>query len=81
MNITDDTIEILIGKYIDGEITPSEQRMLDGAMKKDAGVRELLAQLEQLHERCEEVVGSEVIEKGRSAEEIIASASACRGDR
>lgn len=71
MNITDDMLEILIGKYIDGEITPSEQGMLDGAMEKDSAVRELLEQLAELHERSAEAIGSEVLDKGKSAEEII----------
>jgi len=63
--------EILIGKYIDGEITPSEQGMLDGAMEKDSQVKELLEQLAELHEAGAEAVGAGVLDKGRSAEEII----------
>lgn len=74
MNITDETLEILIGKYIDGEITPSEQKMLDGAMEKDSKVKELLEQLTELHEASAEAVGAEVFETGKSAEEIIDSA-------
>ena len=71
MNVTEDMLEILIGKYIDGEITPSEQGMLDGAMEKDAKVRELLEQLAELHEAGAEAVSSQVVDKGKSAEEII----------
>lgn len=74
MNITDETLEILIGKYIDGEITPSEQGMLDGAMEKDAKVKELLEQLTELHEAGAEAVGSQVVDKGKPAEEIITRA-------
>ena len=71
MNITGDMLEILIGKYIDGEITPSEQEMLDGAMEKDSKVKELLEQLAELHEASVEAVGSEVLDRGKPAEEII----------
>ena len=71
MNITDEMLEILIGKYIDGEITPSEQKMLDGAMEKDAKVRELAEQLTELHEASTEAITGEVIETGKSAEQII----------
>ncbi|MBN2271535.1 MAG: hypothetical protein JXN61_13035 [Sedimentisphaerales bacterium] len=71
MNITDDMLEILIGKYIDGEITPSEQGMLDGAMEKDSKVRELLEQLTELHGASAEAIGTEVLDSGKSAEEII----------
>ena len=74
MNITEDMLEILIGRYIDGEITPSEQKMLDGAMEKDVGVRELLEQLTGLHEAGAEAVALEVLDKGRPAEEIIEKA-------
>ncbi len=76
--MTEDTLEILIGKYIDGEITPSEQNMLDGAMKKDAGVRELVEQLAELHQASAEAVASEILERGKSAEEIFEQAWACR---
>ena len=71
MNITDDMLEVLIGKYIDGEITPSEQGMLDGAMEKDPTVKELLERLAELHETSAEAIGSEVLDRGKSAEEII----------
>jgi len=71
MNIADETLEILIGKYIDGEITPSEQGMLDGAMEKDSAVKELLEQLAELHEASAEAVGSGILDMGESAEEII----------
>jgi hypothetical protein len=71
MRMTEEMLEILIGKYLDGEITPSEQRMLDGAMKKDPGASELVEQLEELHEASTEVVTSEIVEKGESGEEII----------
>jgi len=74
MNVTEDMLEILMGKYIDGEITPSEQGMLDGAMGKDAGARDLLEQLAELHEASAEAVASEVLDKGRAAEEIIEQA-------
>ena len=71
MNIADEMLEILMGKYIDGEITPSEQGMLDGAMEKDSRAREFLEQLAGLHEASAEAVGSEVLDQGKSAEEII----------
>ena len=71
MNMTDDLVEILIGKYIDGEITPSEQEILDGAMEKDTKVAELLEQLTELHEVSVEAVDSEVLDRVKSAEAII----------
>ena len=71
MNMTEDMLEMLIGRYIDGEITPSEQGMLDATLENDARARELLEQLEELHQSSAAVVASEVLERGNSAELII----------
>ncbi|MHC4648386.1 MAG: hypothetical protein ACYTBJ_23245 [Planctomycetota bacterium] len=71
MNVTDETLDILIGKHIDGEITPSEQRILDRALEKDPRAKEHLEQLHTLHECCRRAVACETIGQGRSAEQII----------
>ncbi|MFC1739268.1 hypothetical protein ACFL1G_09505 [Planctomycetota bacterium] len=67
-------LEILIGKYIDGEITSSEQQILDAEIQKDSEGRELLEQLQQLDTQSREVVNSEVLERGKTADEIFESA-------
>ncbi len=74
MNITREMLEVLIGKYIDGEITPSEQQMLEEAMESNPDTRELLEQLQDLHQRSCEVISSEVLEQGRAADEIFEQA-------
>ncbi|MBN2138860.1 MAG: hypothetical protein JW720_13715 [Sedimentisphaerales bacterium] len=71
MNVTEDMIEILIGKHVDGEITASEQKLLDGAMEKDEAVRRLLEQMIELNEAGREAVGCEIFEKGKAPDEII----------
>lgn len=68
--MTEEMLEILIGKYLDGEITPSEQRILEAELERDPQAKALLTQLEHLHERSCEAVTSEIIEPGRTAEDV-----------
>jgi anti-sigma factor RsiW len=70
MNMTQEMLEILIGKYLDGEITPSEQQILQTELDCNPKAKELLEQLQDLHERSCEAVASEIIERGKEAEEI-----------
>lgn len=70
MKDTDDMLEILIGKYIDGEISPTEQYMLDERLQSDSQAKELFEQLQDLHRRSQEVIGSEVLDSGKDAQEI-----------
>ncbi len=74
MSMTQEMLEILIGKYLDGEITPSEQCILDEAIENDPDARELLEQLQDLHQQSREVVSSEVLEHGKAVEEIFEQA-------
>jgi len=74
MNITQQMLEILIGKYLDGEITPSEQDLLDAALEEDSQARELLEQLQQLNQNSRQVVASEILESGKQADEIFEQA-------
>jgi len=70
MNMTQEMLEILIGKYLDGEITPSEQKILQTELDKNPQAKELLQQLQDLHERSCEAVASEIIGRGKETEEI-----------
>jgi anti-sigma-K factor RskA len=74
MNMTQEMLEILIGKYLDGEITPSEQRMLEAALEKDSQARELLEQLQDLHQSSRQAIASEVLERGKTPEQIFGQA-------
>lgn len=74
MSMTQEILEMLIGKYLDGEITSSERQMLEAAMESDPSARELLEQLQDLHQRSREVISSEVLDKGKTAEEIFEQA-------
>ena len=70
MNMTQEMLEIMMGKHLDGEITPSEQRLLEAELDRNPQARELLGQLRQMHERCGEAVVSELLGRGRTPEEI-----------
>lgn len=74
MSMTQEILEMLIGKYLDGEITSSERQMLQAAMESDPDARELLEQLQDLHQQSREVISSEVLDKGKTAEEIFEQA-------
>jgi len=74
MNMTQETLEILIGKYLDGEITPSEQQILQKRLDSDSHARELLEQFQALNERGCEVVAAHIIGRGKEAEEIFEQA-------
>jgi len=67
-------LEILIGKFLDAEISPVEKQMLDSALERDPQAKDLFNQLKELHELNQQAVSSDVIEKGRSAEDIFEDA-------
>lgn len=74
MNMTQEMLEILIGKYLDGEIMPSEQQILQKELDSDPHAKELLEQLQALNERSCEAVTTEIIGRGKEAEEIFEQA-------
>lgn len=74
MNMNQELLEILIGKYLDGEITPSEQHILEDQLNADPQAEELLRQFQNLHERCGEVVTSELLGQGKTPDEILTKA-------
>ena len=67
-------LEILIGKFLDAEISPAEKQMLDSALERDPQAKELFNQLKELDELNQQAIASDVIEKGRSAEDIFEDA-------
>ncbi len=71
MSMTEEILEVLIGKYLDGEITPSEQRMLEAELDRNPEAEELLRQFQDLNERSAEVISTELLSSGKSPEEII----------
>jgi len=71
MSANDDKLELLIGKHLDGEIAPAEQRWLDEELQRNARARDLLEQLRTLRACSRQVVAAEVLERGQSPKEIL----------
>jgi anti-sigma factor RsiW len=74
MSIADDRLEILMGKLLDGEISPAEQRLLESELGHNAQARELMEQLRTLHECGREVVAGEVLGRGADPEAVFGRA-------
>jgi hypothetical protein len=74
MSIADDRLEILMGKLLDGEIAPAEQRLLESELEHNGEARELLEQLRALHACGREVVASEVFGQGADPEAVFSRA-------
>jgi len=70
MSATDDKLEILIGKLLDGEISPAERRVLDCRLEQDARARELLEQMRVLHECGREVIEHQVQQGGAAPGDV-----------
>lgn len=68
--------EILISKYLDSEITPAEQRMLDKALAESNEARAYFEAMLLLKDQSEQVLAEEVLERCQPAETIIAQAFA-----
>src|SRR4030042_856793 len=66
----EDVLEIMIGKYIDGQITPIEKQDLQAELNRNFEAKELLVQLQDLHQRSRELIASEVLNSGKNADEI-----------
>ncbi len=81
MKITNEAIEILIGRHIDGEITPSEQRMLEAALERDSEARGLFEGLRALHDSSIGAVGSEMARGANEADEVFERAWRRAGGR
>lgn len=69
-------LETLIGKFIDSEITPAEQRLLDEELMNNPQGRLLLRQFQQMHEQARQLVSQEILPAGDSPETIFSRALA-----
>jgi len=59
-----------MGKLLDGEISPAEQRILDRELEQNAQARDLLEQLRELHGCGRAVVMQEVRQGGADPQEL-----------
>lgn len=72
--MNDEMLEILIGKFLDSEITPAEQKLLDAELQSNPKAKALFQQWQQLHEQTEQVLTAEVLENGQSPRAIFQQA-------
>jgi len=68
--MNEEMLEILIGKFLDSEISPAEQRLLDAELQSNPQAQKLFQQWQQLHEQTEQVLTAEVLENGPSPRAI-----------
>jgi len=70
-------LETLIGRHLDGEITPAEQRRLDAVLQADPAAQALFERFRAIHERLERLATGQA-EQSVPAETIIDRAMARR---
>jgi anti-sigma factor RsiW len=73
MNMANEMLDILMGKHLDGEITPDEQRLLDQFLTADEAAREEFESFRRLHEQTRSVVG-QALDGGQPMDEIFEAA-------
>jgi len=69
MNEINDRLEILIGRLMDGEISPGERKILERELETNTQARELLEQLRSLRQHSCQAIAAEV-SGGASADEL-----------
>ena len=74
--MSEELTEILIGKFLDSEITPAEQQLLEIELRKNPQSQKLLDELKQFHEIAAQALDQELNESDTSCEEIFQRASA-----
>lgn len=71
MSAMDDRLDILMGKSLDGEITPAEQQWFDEELQRNALARERFEQMKMLNEWSRQAVKAEILERGERLEDIL----------
>jgi len=71
MKNVDGKLEILIGRFLDGEISPAEQKVLERELEHNAEAGELLEQMQLLNQCSREAVAAEVTAQGMGPDEVL----------
>jgi hypothetical protein len=74
MNNRDTHLEVLINRYLDGEISAREMEDLRALVDSDNQAKDLFEQMQQLHRSCQDMVQTYVLQPGRPVEDLIATA-------
>jgi anti-sigma factor RsiW len=70
MSDTLDRLEILIGKFLDGELSPQERSLLETELQRDRHAKELFEQMQVLHECSCGVITHEVLRRGADPADV-----------
>jgi len=70
MSAMDDRLEVLIGRFLDGELSPKERCLLESELERDRHAKELFEQMRVLHECSCGVVTHEVLGRGADPAEV-----------
>ncbi len=70
MSDTLDKLEILIGKSLDGELSPKEQCLLENELQQDSHAKELFEQMRVLQEWSCGVVAQEILARGAEPADV-----------
>ncbi len=71
--MANEMLDILMGKHLDGEITPDEQRLLDQFLAADDAAREEFESFRRLHEQIHSAV-EQALDGGRPMDEVFDAA-------
>jgi anti-sigma factor RsiW len=74
MSNHDPHLEVLVNRYLDGEISAREMEDLRALVDSDEQARDLFEQMQQLHHACQDAIQTHVLQPGRPMEDLIASA-------
>jgi anti-sigma factor RsiW len=74
MNNRDTDLEVLINRYLDGEISAREMEDLRNRVDSDGQAKDLFEQMQQLHRSCQEAIQTYVLQPGRPVEDLITTA-------
>jgi anti-sigma factor RsiW len=61
MSGMDDKLELLMGEFLDGEIAPEQERVLEEELQRNSDARERLEQLRTLRECSRHAIRSEIV--------------------
>jgi len=61
MSGTDERLELLMGQFLDGELSPEQEKVLEDQLQRSSEARDRLEQLRTLRECSREVVRSEIV--------------------
>jgi anti-sigma factor RsiW len=81
MNGSDERLELLIGKLLDGELSPSERQQLEEELGRNSRARALLEQLKTLDDSSRAALASRLVLQAGEPERVFERAWQCHEAR